>query len=173
MQAGEEVHSLAALLLSGIFVWRSGLRFNDPVCLTAGLTLLCVLASCTIIVAVEAAPGNLLRIWLEGPILSFLGKYSYGIYILHHLFLPLLAVWFPVKILAQKTHSEMSGVLIHIAIVLLVSIAAGVLSWHLFEKHFLKLKKVFDYAAPSIVTAGSILPAPRDVPLIGTTPNER
>ena len=150
------IGSLATLLLFAIFIWRSGLRFNDRVCLTAGLTLLCVLASCTIIVAVGAAPGNLLRIWLESSTLRFLGKYSYGIYVLHHLFLPLLAAWFPVRILAQKTHSEMLGILIHIAIVLLVSIVSGVLSWHLFEVHFLKLKKVFDYAAPSSTTAGQL-----------------
>jgi peptidoglycan/LPS O-acetylase OafA/YrhL len=155
----------ALLLLLGMFVWRSGLRFNDPVCLTAGLTLLCVLASSMIVIAVDGAPGNRLRIWLENPFLRFLGKYSYGIYVLHHLFLPLIVAWFPVTLLVRKTHSELLGLLIHIAIVLLVSIASGVLSWHLFEIHFLKLKGLFDYTPPSHLVADTVTTSSRNVPL--------
>lgn len=161
--------SAALLLLAAMFVWRSGLRFNDPVCLTAGLTLLCVLGASTIIMAVESAPGNLagdqFRRWLENPFLRFLGKYSYGIYVLHHLFLPLIVAWMPVRLLVQRTHSEILGLLIHIAIVLIVSIASGVLSWHLFEMHFLKLKRLFSYHAPRSSPAGVTPASPREVPL--------
>jgi peptidoglycan/LPS O-acetylase OafA/YrhL len=157
------IGSFATLGLLGIFISRSGLRFNDQVCLTAGLTLLCMLASCAIVVAIEAAPGNLFRAWLEGRYLQFLGKYSYGIYVLHHLFLPLLVAWAPIKLLGQTLHSEILGVLLHIAIVMAVSIVAGVLSWHLFENHFLKFKAAFDYATPARALAGTAAASPCDL----------
>ncbi len=137
---------IAALLLVGIFVWRSGLRFTDRVCLTVGLTLWCVCASSLIVLTVAGRPGNRLQCWLESSWLQFLGKYSYGIYVLHHLFLPCLLAWFPVRDLVQITGSELLGLLLHVTILVVVSVTAGVLSWHLWEKHFLKLKDHFDYA---------------------------
>ena len=158
------IGAIALLLLAGLFVWRSGLRFTDPACLTAGLTLLAVLASCTIIVSIESGPDNPLRRGLESRWLRFLGKYSYGIYVLHHLSLPPLSAWFPLRMLAEKTHSEILGLLVHVAIVLIVSVASVIASWHLFETHFLKLKNMFDYTSPR-KTATVIAPAcVRDVP---------
>ena len=148
------VGGAAGVLLFAMFIFRSGLRFNDPFCLTAGLTLLCLLAACTILISTEAAPQSRIRICLESRALQFLGKYSYGIYVLHHLLLPLLLAWFPIPMLVEKTHSQLAGVVAFCLIVLVVSVSCGVLSWHLFEKHFLKLKVYFEYA-PSACDATS------------------
>lgn len=139
------VGASAGVLLVVMFIFRSGLRFNDPVCLTVGLTLLCVLAACTIVISTEASQQSRMRFVLESRVLRFLGKYSYGIYVIHHLLLPALSALLPISILVQKTHSQLAGIVTHCLFVSVVSVSCGVFSWHLFEKHFLKLKIHFEY----------------------------
>ena len=86
---------------------------------------------------------------LRSRLLRILGKYSYGIYVLH---LPI------VRFLAQSRDAVLShlhyqqGSLqyaavssLTIVIGCLASFAAALASWHLIEKHFLRLKRKFPY----------------------------
>jgi peptidoglycan/LPS O-acetylase OafA/YrhL len=75
--------------------------------------------------------------------LRFLGKYAYCLYIVHI---------FIMGILAHSVHDDtfvgpirgnfLLGRLIYIAICTAASIAVALVSWHLFEKQFLKLKRL-------------------------------
>jgi peptidoglycan/LPS O-acetylase OafA/YrhL len=81
----------------------------------------------------------------------FFGKYSYGLYLLHVIFLPWLMV-VPRRYLLNITGSRLLAVLGSAALALSVSVALAVLSFQLIEKRFLRLKRFFDYAptvAPS------------------------
>lgn len=81
---------------------------------------------------------------LTNPVLRFLGKYSYGFYIFHW------PVFLLVKPHTDKLLEDYINSYGYLTMVLssLVATLAGLLvsvaSYHLFEKHFLKLKKYFD-----------------------------
>jgi peptidoglycan/LPS O-acetylase OafA/YrhL len=76
---------------------------------------------------------------LSHPILTFFGLYSYGIFVYHHIFRPPLL---PVTILFGVNKPNNAAVtygLVHLA----VAIVLALISYHLYEKHFLKLKAKF------------------------------
>jgi peptidoglycan/LPS O-acetylase OafA/YrhL len=73
------------------------------------------------------------------PILTFFGIYSYSIFVFHHFLRP---PFLPVTILYGANKPNNAAVtygLVHFAI----SVVLGVISFHLYEKHFLKLKAKF------------------------------
>ncbi len=78
------------------------------------------------------------------PVLRFLGRYSYGLYVLHMLFLPGLSghlrPW-----LLHLTGSKLVAVLGNAALLMLLSITAAYVSFHVYEAPFLKLKRFFEY----------------------------
>jgi peptidoglycan/LPS O-acetylase OafA/YrhL len=73
--------------------------------------------------------------------LRFFGKYSYGLYVFHYLLQPWLdgMFWFMPSIPALN-------ILLHIAAATVVTLVVALLSWNLYEKQFLKLKRYFDYS---------------------------
>jgi len=81
--------------------------------------------------------------------LRFLGKYSYGLYVLHVFVMS--AVNLPLRDLLERyTHNKLFSVAAAACTVLLLSIAAAYLSYHLYERPFLRLKHRFDYKRPSL-----------------------
>ncbi len=88
-------------------------------------------------------PGNILRRIFQHPILTFLGKYSYSIYLFHMTAaLILLDVFW---------HSELRGwkpYILYSVTVYVVSVLIALMTWNLLEKHMLNLKKYFEYQDP-------------------------
>lgn len=83
--------------------------------------------------------------FFERKSLCFFGKYSYGIYILHGVMLPFLVS--PLRaFIDARTGNKLLGVLLSGLICMAISVLAAVLSYQLYEKHFLRLKRFFDYA---------------------------
>ncbi len=80
-------------------------------------------------------------------LLRFFGKYSYGIYILHMTFLPLLTRLIR-PFLLDLSGSKLVAVGGTAILVVAISSGAAWLSFHLYEKRFLRLKRYFDYEAP-------------------------
>jgi peptidoglycan/LPS O-acetylase OafA/YrhL len=87
--------------------------------------------------------------WLERlfclPTLRWCGKYSYAMYVFHpFLYGPIMTLMRSRMVLAQTNPAAFMAIefLVLVAAVCFVSWA----SWHLFEKHFLKLKSRFEYA---------------------------
>ena len=82
--------------------------------------------------------------WLCFAPLQFLGKYSYGLYVLHPFIQGPLekALMTP---LAQKLlgHSHSLTIILHLGLNLPISLLLAWLVWHGFEKHFLRLKRFF------------------------------
>jgi peptidoglycan/LPS O-acetylase OafA/YrhL len=92
---------------------------------------------------------NLVARALQGTVLRFLGKYSYGLYVYHG-----LLHWYfretgmPARLLAAIGH-PLLAVLANFALGLTLSVFAAVLSYQLLEKRFLVLKRYFE--APDAV----------------------
>jgi len=77
------------------------------------------------------------------PALQSLGKYAYGIYIFHLLLRPAYDYLFGIERLQYALHSYPLAVILYCALATAASIAVALASWHLFEKHFLKWKRLF------------------------------
>lgn len=87
--------------------------------------------------------------WLEQffrtGFLRWCGKYSYAIYVFHPFLYDYITSRLRPIVPLAKTHLELylaCEFVLLITVVLFVSWA----SWHLFEKHFLKLKRFFEYS---------------------------
>lgn len=85
-------------------------------------------------------PQNLIRRIFANPFLTFMGKYSYSMYLFH----------VPVAIILLDSfwRTELRGwkaFVLYPATSFLITIGIALLTWHLIEKHMLKLKKYFDH----------------------------
>jgi len=96
-----------------------------------------------IVLVVAARPEGLLG-WIgSSRLLQFFGKYSYGIYVFQ---LPLIAVAATIVTapgLAGLVASVVIGQMLYCAIMLAITTIAAVVSWHIFEKQWLGLKRHF------------------------------
>jgi peptidoglycan/LPS O-acetylase OafA/YrhL len=74
--------------------------------------------------------------------LRFFGVYSYGMYIYHRLILNTLTTWFSMRRLAYHRYIW-TAVLPHYVLCFGATALIALASYHLYEKHFLKLKRFF------------------------------
>jgi peptidoglycan/LPS O-acetylase OafA/YrhL len=81
--------------------------------------------------------------------LRFFGKYSYGLYVLHVFVMSAVNVRLRTLLEAHTTNKTLA-VAAAACTVLLLSLLAAYLSYHLFERPFLRLKHHFDYRRPSL-----------------------
>ena len=95
---------------------------------TVGVTGISVLSAGLLAASLYSFLGS----WLSNAVLRTFGKYSYGIYVLHILILPYIE--------SAKGVLGSAGFCVFFAC---VSLVAAWSSWHLYEKHFLKLKRFF------------------------------
>jgi peptidoglycan/LPS O-acetylase OafA/YrhL len=97
---------------------------------------------------------------LMNSTLRRLGKYSYALYLLH---IPLRNVLidrvFPGGDLPVLLGSQIPAQLLLIVGSILVTYVVALLSWNLFERHFLTLKRHFEYRKPEPPTPAGLQPA--------------
>lgn len=140
------VLAVAVTALTGVAVWHEGLRQLDSVTGTVGITLL-ALAFGSLLALAVTGPGTarLTRFFAAAP-LRFFGKYSYALYISHQPIAVLLSTRVVSALLIPSVRGlYLPGQLAFVAIAFGLSLGAALLSWHLYEKHFLKFKDRFPY----------------------------
>jgi len=117
-------------------LWLSGIRYTV---LAVGFASL---------IAWSLKSESLCQWAFERAWLRFLGKYSYGIYVLHVL---VLGAMIPAsrRLLLNLTHSRLLAVGGAGLAGMAVSIAAAYTAFHLFENKFLRLKRFFAYSRSS------------------------
>ena len=131
-------------LLAATFVWtlvvsRQGLELVLPV----RAALILMLLACLLVSAVIAPKQSATSCFFRSRAMVFLGTYSYGLYVYHHFISYYLA--------SNRTELELAGWLgSHGAAVALqatlgasASLVVAYLSYELFEKRFLRLKRLF------------------------------
>jgi peptidoglycan/LPS O-acetylase OafA/YrhL len=129
--------------IAGIYLRTHDFQPKYSIVRTAGFTILAVLFGSLLILSVTAKPSGQVGRILGGRVLRFFGKYSYALYIFHVLIVPPIREWIsPVKL--AGTIGAFGGLAVHIVACFAASILLALLSWHLYEKHFLKLKRFFE-----------------------------
>jgi peptidoglycan/LPS O-acetylase OafA/YrhL len=122
------VASLAwPLALAGAAIWMATLLDGNAL-LTAGMSGFAMMSTGALALCLYHPVSK----WFAHPILRAFGKYSYGIYVLHVILLPFV-----------YTLRDKLGQVVFVCFFISLSFCAGWLSWHLFEAHFLKLKRFF------------------------------
>jgi peptidoglycan/LPS O-acetylase OafA/YrhL len=81
---------------------------------------------------------------LDTPVFDFLGKISYGIYVLHP-----LVIFYLSKAVRFETQSSFVGYVFIFSLVILTTIFTSYLSFQFFEKRFLEAKGPFTHVASS------------------------
>ncbi|HEV8607413.1 MAG TPA: acyltransferase [Tepidisphaeraceae bacterium] len=139
------VAAILFVLLFGIWLQRM-----EDLNYTVALTVLAAFFGALLVVAVAGGTASAI---FSNPVLRFFGKYSYGIYVFHWILAPLFEKHFSSEKLGTAMGSNFIGVALSMGVAIGISTLVAVLSWHLYEKHFLKLKKFFEYgekkAAPA------------------------
>lgn len=83
------------------------------------------------------------KVW-NSRILGTFGRYSYAMYVFQAPLMPLLAPVFSTAMLLNYTGSVFAARLIYILSMTALTFALAIVSWHVLEKHCLKLKKRFE-----------------------------
>jgi len=110
---------------------------------TIGLTLTALTSAGLIGMAIQPSKITY-RIFNVRP-LRMIGKYSYGFYVYHYLF---VVAWrHLLAMMIGWVHSALLALLIYLPVVYAVSLLVSKISYDFFESRFLRLKKNFEYDA--------------------------
>ena len=113
-----------------------------PLVQTAGYPLLALLFGSVLVLSL--GPGIAER-FFSMPLLRFFGTYSYGLYVFHVLLRSLFVKLFGAEHMSAVLGSPLAAVLAFTVLAMGGSVMAAVLSRHLFEDHFLRWKRFFEY----------------------------
>jgi peptidoglycan/LPS O-acetylase OafA/YrhL len=150
----------ALTVLALLFVVRKGLLGNDPVVQTFGYSVIVIAAAALVVLSIGASPSSPLGRIFTHPVMRFFGRYSYGMYVFQGLVRwaawPRAWVKDPPLVFGSQVPAA-SAICIALSA---ITVGIAVLSWKLYERHFLSLKRYFRDARPGVATipAGLTLP---------------
>jgi peptidoglycan/LPS O-acetylase OafA/YrhL len=104
-------------------------------------TAIALVFGALILIAITMDPRGLAGRLVTAPPLCFCGKYSYGWYVFQGTLAPAMETWFTAHDLGLWLGSAFVGRLLYIVWGASISLALAILSWHLYERHFLKLRE--------------------------------
>lgn len=154
----------SAVLLIAIAGGYGRFHRDDTLTTILGYTLLAMLfASFTFAASGATRTSPLGRVLCQRWLMS-LGKYSYGIYVLHHFLQVPAQKLFPWSSLTALTGSYLYAIIVHAVLAIAMSWAVAWVVFHAFEKHFLRLKDRFEYRVPVRTPVPIATPAPIPAP---------
>jgi peptidoglycan/LPS O-acetylase OafA/YrhL len=123
-----------------------------------------MLWTAALILIVTAPRTSILARGLRGVSLQSLGKYSYGLYVFQSPLIPLVAGSWSVSIVSDalgwNENAWLPAQLIYACGMFALTYATALLSWHLLERHCLKLKAFFPtQAAIRLPKPAAVVPA--------------
>ena len=156
--AARSPQGLAALAKSALWIGLAALAVALPMCAVmrgsgsvwmqgVKYPLVAIFYGAILVIGVTASPRSWASRLLTFNPLRSLGKYSYGIYVFHPPVIQAVRSLFRNPVVAQALGEMYGGPLLAFRLTLIfgASYALAYLSWHLYEKHFLILKRHFEY----------------------------
>jgi peptidoglycan/LPS O-acetylase OafA/YrhL len=147
----------SALILLFVLFWQSSLKAIDPLVQTLGFTIIGLFFGSLLVLLMGGNQASPVLRCLDNSFLRCFGKYSYCLYLIHLPLHPLLykVFSFPSLNLQGRFHSELLALAPFLVLGTATSLLISILIWNLYEKHFLTLKKHFDYSLkPTPQTVG-------------------
>jgi peptidoglycan/LPS O-acetylase OafA/YrhL len=148
----------AAIVIAGNTLWHLGADMRDYFFgATFGYSVIAL--GCVAVLVASLEPETFAHRIFRWSLLRSLGKYSYGIYVLHifvahgvatltaQLLGTSLRIW-----LTPHLHSRPLAVLVEFCVNATAVFVAAFLSYQLYEVHFLRLKRFFGYGKTHIQT---------------------
>lgn len=134
-------------LVAGLWIYYGKMTWWNNGTGTIGLSLIAFTFAGVVGLAVTRPAGTWLPNALSHPALVFFGKYSYAMYVFQNpvMFLFEETGFHPAATLPPLVGSHLPGSLVQLAAGIGLTTALALASWHLYEKHFLKLKRLFPY----------------------------
>ena len=135
----------AAVLLLVVNLPDERMFGYDLVMQTVGFPLLAIMSASLIVLTTgQWRPNGRVRRFFESRPMGFFGKYSYGMYVLH---LPLVVllerVGFGITSFPRVGGSDVPAAFAYTLTAMAGTTILAFASWHLYEKQFLKLKRLF------------------------------
>jgi peptidoglycan/LPS O-acetylase OafA/YrhL len=149
--------ALLALVCLAVAAVSSGGEPTTLPMLTAGLSIVALLAGFVVVVTLTADRSSPIRTTLRQPMLLAIGRYSYAMYLFH----------LPVNVAFRSLGIRPSGamqILGYAALASVVTFGFAALSWRLLERPCLELKRAFPYET----VIGRDVSATTPLPLQGT-----
>jgi peptidoglycan/LPS O-acetylase OafA/YrhL len=128
---------------------------------TAGQTLIAVFFGAILVLALTSSRSSAIGKAAANPVLRFFGKYSYAMYVFHH---PLLWFnpnsWLKLNFRGIPTvfGSQLPAYLLWLVMTVGLTVAIALVSWHVWEKQFLKLKRFFPYGSADATNTPVLVP---------------
>jgi peptidoglycan/LPS O-acetylase OafA/YrhL len=137
----------AALLVVGTALWDQDPTWRGTATQTVGYTANALMFASLVVVSLAGSTSRIGHVLASGWLRTF-GKYSYALYLLH---LPIRAlvrdhVYGPDQF-ASVLGSDLPGQLLFYGVSTAAALLTAWCSWHLLEKHFLRLKTLFPMAS--------------------------
>ena len=131
----------AALMALGVSVWagHSAFFLGRPMQGLGYSALACLAAS---VLTMSLYPATMAHQICSWKVLRFYGRYSYGLYLWHYLFMQqfgALNAW-----VTQHIRTQLAAAAVSISLILLCSTAIAMASYRLLEQPFLRLKRRFE-----------------------------
>jgi peptidoglycan/LPS O-acetylase OafA/YrhL len=155
------VGATAILALVILDLSRHGLPLLDERVLVYGLSGVSLTFGAAVMLVVGGAPGTLQSV-MANRVLTFFGRYSYGLYVLHFQIMEELKKQAANHDLVRTVWGSFIPFdLAFAAVALTLSVSAAWLSWQLFEKQVLKLKRYVPYGRGPVIEPRSAAEQPR------------
>jgi peptidoglycan/LPS O-acetylase OafA/YrhL len=132
------------------FIVSRGLRAEGALMQTAGYPLLAFLSASIMVIALSAPAGSVVSALLTHPFLTFTGRISYGLYVVHHpitLYLQPGVTW--IRQMPEVLGSQIPRQWLFWVMAGSFSFAVAGLLWRFYESPLLRLKRLFPYRQPA------------------------
>ena len=129
---------LLGLILIALSWPHTRLDWRDPLTTTIGFSAVAAFSGCVLALSAAAPSGAVIRRLFESAPLRVLGQYSYAMYIFHGPSGTLVKQIYGVEQVPRVFGSELPFTVVYTVSATLVTLLVAWLSWHLFERHFLR-----------------------------------